>query len=81
LTDLSRLYYDSNIAVINSGMVRNDTIIPKGRLTYSKISNIIDSQMIVKKVNGKAILDMLEYSVSQYPGFAGQFLFVSGLSF
>lgn len=81
LADLTRLYYDSNIAVINSGMVRNDTVIAPGRLTYSKASNIINSPMVVKKLSGKAILDMLEYSVKEYPGFAGQFLFVSGLRF
>lgn len=62
-------------------MIRNDSFIPKGRLSYSKISNIIDSPMIAKRIVGSAILAMLEYSVKLYPEFAGCFLFVSGLRF
>lgn len=65
--DLSRLYYDTDIAAINAGMIRNDSFIPKGRLSYSKISNIIDSPMIAKRVLGSVILAMLEYSVKLYP--------------
>ena len=79
--DLSRLYYDTDIAAINAGMIRNDSYIPKGRLSYSKISNIIDSPMIAKRVLGSVILAMLEHSVQLYPEFAGSFLFVSGLKF
>jgi hypothetical protein len=62
-------------------MIRNDALIPVGRLTYSKISNIIDSQMVAKIISGNNIMRMLEYSVSEYPGFAGSFLFVSGIKF
>lgn len=79
--DLSRLYYDTDIAAINAGLIRNDSYIPKGRLSYSKISNIIDSPMIAKRVLGSVILAMLEHSVQLYPEFAGAFLFVSGLRF
>jgi 5'-nucleotidase len=81
LVDLVRNYYDADVALINSGMVRNDVVIPAGRLTYSKISNIIDAQMIVKKVKGKALLEALEMSVGLYPEYSGQFLFVSGIKF
>lgn len=81
LADLARLYYDSDAAAINAGMVRNDILIQSGRLTYSKISNIIDSPMVVKKVSGKNILEMLELSVATYPQFSGQFLFISGIRF
>lgn len=37
--------------------------------------------MIAKKILGKNILKALEYSVDEYPGFAGKFLFVSGMRF
>jgi hypothetical protein len=79
--DLERLYYDTDICTINAGMIRNDALIPPGKLTYSKISNIIDSPMVAKRFSGQVVFDFLEYSVSQYPGFAGQFPFVSGLRF
>jgi 2',3'-cyclic-nucleotide 2'-phosphodiesterase (5'-nucleotidase family) len=62
-------------------MVRNDAIMGPGKLTYSKISNIIDSPLIVKQLRGSTILKMLELSVSSYPNYTGQFLFVSGLTF
>ncbi len=69
------------MAAINSGMVRNDMVIKPGRLTYSKIANIIDSPMVVKQIKGKNIRDMIEVSVANYPNFSGQFLFISGFSF
>lgn len=81
LADLARLYYDCDITSFNAGMVRNDTIMGPGKLTYSKISNIIDSPLIVKQLRGSTILKMLELSVSSYPNYTGQFLFVSGMSF
>lgn len=69
------------MAFINSGMIRNDAIIPVGRLTYSKISSIIDAPMVVKKIKGSVLLQALEYAISQYPGFSGQFPLVSGVQF
>jgi hypothetical protein len=62
-------------------MIRNDSLIPAGRLTYSKVSNIIDSQMVAKIITGENIFKMLEHSVSEYPEFSGHFLYVSGLRF
>lgn len=62
-------------------MIRNDALMPPGKLTYSKISNIIDSPMVAKRYSGQVVFDFLEYGVSQYPGFAGQFPFISGLRF
>ena len=52
LADLVRKYYDADISLINAGMVRNDLLVKPGRLTYSKVSNMSDSPMIVKKVKG-----------------------------
>lgn len=78
---MARLYYDSDLCAINSGMVRNDVVIKPGRLTYSKISNIIDSPMVVKQVKGSSILAMLELAVATYPQFSGQFLLVSGVRY
>jgi len=40
-------------------MIRNDMLLPVGKLTYSKISNIINSPMIVKIIKGKYILQAL----------------------
>lgn len=59
IADLARLYYDCDVTAINAGMVRNDSIMGPGKLTYSKISNIIDSPLVVKQVRGSTILKML----------------------
>lgn len=48
-------------------MIRNDALIPVGRITYSKVSNIIDSPMVVLKVTGNVIKEALELSVGSYP--------------
>lgn len=81
LADLARLYYDCDVTAFNAGIVRNDAIIGPGKLTYSKISNIIDSPLVVKQLKGSVILAMLEMSVSSYPNYTGQFLFISGMTF
>ena len=48
-------------------MIRNDALIEVGRLTYSKLSNIIDSPMVVLRVKGEVIKKALELSVGAYP--------------
>ena len=53
--DLAKKYYDADCCFINAGMIRNDTLIEVGRMTYSKLSNIIDSPMVVLRVKGEAI--------------------------
>lgn len=57
--DLVKNYYDCDAALTNAGMIRNDMLIPIGKLSYSKISNIINSPMIVKILKGRYILDAL----------------------
>lgn len=52
---------------MNSGTLRNDTIIKSGQLTYSTVSNIINDVLVVKEVSGSIILEMLEYSVFNLP--------------
>jgi 2',3'-cyclic-nucleotide 2'-phosphodiesterase (5'-nucleotidase family) len=50
--DLFRLYYDTDIAVLNSGTIRNDIILPEGQIKFSKLTNIIEDIVIVKVVPG-----------------------------
>ena len=82
VADLARAYFDSDCCVINSGSIRNDAMIKSGLLNYSVISNIINDILIVKEVPGSALLEMLEYSISNLPNtFAGSFLLISGIRF
>lgn len=68
-------------SILNSGSIRNDLLIPPGELRYSVISNFINNVLVVKEVSGKVLLEILEYSVSGLPGYAGCFLGVSGIRF
>lgn len=47
-----RLYLDADIAIANSGSIRNDCILPKGPLKYSEVSNIINDGLVVKALTG-----------------------------
>ena len=57
--DLIRRYYDTDFGFINAGMIRNDMVIPPGKITYSKVSNIIDSPIIVIRLTGSKIREAL----------------------
>jgi hypothetical protein len=70
------------MALLNSGCIRNDVILPEGTIKLSKMSNIIDDKVIVKLVPGSAVIKMLEYAVKGLPhSFMGSFLLVSGVRY
>ncbi len=80
--DLFRLYYDTDIAFLNSGCIRNDVILPPGPIKLSKLTNIIEDLVIVKLVPGSVVLKMLESAVKGLPhSFMGSFLLISGIKF
>ena len=59
IADLARIYYDTDIAMINSGCIRNDQLIPSGPLKYSTIANIKNGLLVVKSVKGKFVRQAL----------------------
>ena len=81
VTDAFRSTTGADIAVVNSGSVRAGW--PAGEVTKGDVINVFPYGNLMKKaeVSGEQILEMLENSVSLYPGDAGRFLQVSGLSF
>lgn len=77
-----RLYYDSDIAFLNSGCIRNDVILPEGHIKFSKLTNIIEDLVIVKMLPGSVVYKMLEYAVKGLPhSFMGSFLLISGVRY
>lgn len=55
-------------------------MIKPGKLKYSQISNLINDVLVVKKVPGSVILEMLEYACAGCPdNYVGSFLLVSGI--
>ena len=80
--DLFRYYYDTDIAFLNSGTIRNDIILPEGNIKFSKLTNIIEDLVIVKLIPGSVVYKMLESAVRGLPhSFMGSFLLVSGIKF
>lgn len=67
---------------MNSGCIRNDSILPQGPIKFSKLTNIIEDLVIVKLVPGSVVFKMLESAVKGLPhSFMGSFLLISGIKF
>ncbi|XP_054710745.1 trifunctional nucleotide phosphoesterase protein YfkN-like [Uloborus diversus] len=73
----------SDLALLNSGTLRADRILPKGDFTLRDLVNLLPMMdpMIVLNAPGENIYLALENSVSQYPKLEGRFPQVSGVSF
>ncbi|GFY40213.1 hypothetical protein TNIN_453771 [Trichonephila inaurata madagascariensis] len=73
----------ADLALLNSGTLRADRIIPKGDFTLRDLVNLLPMMdpMIVLNAPGEQIYLALENGVSQYPKLEGRFPQVSGISF
>ena len=82
VTDAYRLMTGSDIAVLNSGSIRNE-LKKTGDLTYGDLLSLLpyDNYIVVVEVKGSTILTMLQKLVSFLPKPDGQFPQVSGLKF
>lgn len=82
VTDAYRLMTGSDIAVLNSGSIRNE-LKKTGELTYGDLLTLLpyDNYIVVAEVKGSTIQKMLEKLVSFLPKPDGQFPQVSGLKF
>lgn len=64
---------------MNSGNFRADTYIAAGPVTYGVLTNIIQDEIVVKKVKGDRLLMGLENCVSMYPNLSGRYSTFSGI--
>lgn len=82
VTDAYRLMTGSDIAVLNSGSIRNE-IKKTGDLTYGDLLSLLpyDNYIVVAEVKGSTLLNMLKKLVSFLPEPDGQFPQVSGMKF
>ncbi|KAG4435346.1 hypothetical protein IFR05_009169 [Cadophora sp. M221] len=83
ICDLMRTHYGGDCCLIASGTIRGDQIYPPGVLKARDIMNCFpfEDPCVVLKVNGQAILDAIENSVSLYPALEGRFPQVSNIEF
>lgn len=81
IADSMREIGNGDIAIKNSGSIRTD--LQKGNITFKDILNILpySSEIVVKEVLGKDILDALELGVRFLPEKSPKFPQVSGIKF
>lgn len=81
ITDIIRYYSEADLAVYNGGGIRASADL--GDITLEKAMEIMafNNNVVVLKVSGAKIVEMLEYGVSSAPEVSGKFLQVSGLRF
>ncbi|XP_050300775.1 trifunctional nucleotide phosphoesterase protein YfkN isoform X2 [Anthonomus grandis grandis] len=73
----------ADLVILNSGTFRSDQVHPAGDFTMRDLTNIIPMRdpLVVLKVTGQQILEVLENAVSMYPKLEGRFPQVAGVSF
>jgi 5'-nucleotidase / UDP-sugar diphosphatase len=79
--DIMRAYFKVDVALQNGGSIRGDRILPAGPLSSEDVDTMFpfDNSVVVAKVTGKVLKDVLEYGVSRFPEKFGGFPQVSGL--
>ncbi|KAL7952827.1 2,3-cyclic-nucleotide 2-phosphodiesterase [Trichoderma compactum] len=83
LADAVREFYNTDIAVVNSGAIRCDRIIQAQQNTPLRIRDVVDispfdNAFVVKRISGRILTEAFENSVSD-AHLDGRFLQVSGL--
>lgn len=83
LTDIMRNEVESDFAILNSGTLRTDAIVPRGYFTMKDLFNLLPFEDLTCKteVTGKMMRLAMENGVSQWPKHEGRFPQISGFSF
>ena len=81
ITDSMKYLGNSDLALLNAGSIRNDLL--KGNITYSNIIDVLPfaNTLVVLEIQGKDLLDILEFGVRTLPGISSRFSQVSGIHF
>jgi 5'-nucleotidase len=83
IADVMKVMYDTDIAIINSGSLRIDSVIPEGVLKWKDIEALLpmEEDCVILSLTGAQLKEALENGVSQVPKLEGRFPCVSGLRF
>lgn len=83
LTDIMRNEVEADFAILNSGTLRTDSIVPQGYFTMKDLFNLLPFEDLTCKteVTGKMMRQAMENGVSQWPKHEGRFPQISGFSF
>ncbi|CAD8191402.1 unnamed protein product [Paramecium pentaurelia] len=82
-SDIIRLEFQTDIAILNCGTVRADEYFSSGPITYQTLDKLfaIPDNLVSFRISGEQLLNVLEISVSKLPSTDGRFLGVSGMKF
>jgi len=83
VTDIMREGTKSDVAILNSGTLRADCIMPAGTIYMRDLVALLPmvDELCVIQMTGTQLLSALENGVSQYPRLEGRFPQLSGVSF
>lgn len=83
VSDIMRTQTGADVALLNSGTLRSDTLTPAGNLRLSYLFRLVpmSDALVTVQVSGKQLIEALENGVSQYPNLEGRFPQVSGMKF
>jgi len=75
ITDIMRRGTDADIAILNSGTLRADSVIPAGAVLMKTMVSILPmvDETCVLEMSGEQIMKALENGVSMYPKLEGRF--------
>jgi 5'-nucleotidase / UDP-sugar diphosphatase len=83
VADAIRADAGADIAIVNAGSIRGDRVFPAGPITRRMLVSMHPFGNVVCKVQvpGRVVLDALNNGVASFPGAAGRFPQVSGVTF
>ena len=83
VADAMRENQGTDVALMNGGGIRTDTLYPPGEVTKKTIFDILPfgNTVMSLEVSGQDLLDALENGVSQVDELAGRFAQVSGMTY
>ncbi|KAF5394833.1 Trifunctional nucleotide phosphoesterase protein YfkN [Paragonimus heterotremus] len=83
LADVALTSVDADCAILNSSIMRFDSIIPEGVFTLRYLNLLLPklTPIVVLEVTGAELIEVLENAVSQVPELNGRFVQVSKIKF
>ena len=84
MSDVVRTEYDdADICLLHGGCLRSNCVISKGEITAKIIANLLPQghKMVILKVPGWMVRELLENSVYAYPKLDGRFAVFSGIKY
>ncbi|KAA3675682.1 5'-nucleotidase [Paragonimus westermani] len=83
LADVALTGVDADCAILNSSVMRIDSIIPEGVFTLRHLNLLLPklTRIVVLEVTGADLFEVLENAVSQVPELNGRFVQVSKIKF